>query len=244
MNIIENLSKFSKDYNINLFIGGDYAINEHFGEESKTLDIIIPHDDLLDFIARYLSTEIFNTKLEKRGEFYEIELEEALLRVQSFSIKSFMKNEEILTFLKSSGIANSVFNNNLFGRDFTFQTILYDLKEDRYIDPLGYGLDDLRDKRIKTVLPANLLIKYSPLSILNAIKFSVKYDFFIDKELKHEIRTNIGNLHNFMSKNRLQQNFVSMLDIDEERLIKTIEDYNIDIIPEDIKPDYDKKISE
>lgn len=244
MNILEPISKFSKDYNINMFVGGDYAINQHFDQPSDTFEIIVPHEDLLSFISSYVATEIFETKLITKDQFYEIEVDEYIIKFQSGSLKSFMRNEEVLAFLQSIQLSNSVFNNNVYGREFTFQTILYDLKDNRYIDPLGAAIDDLKDKRIKSVLPPALLLKYSPLSILNAIKFSVKYDMFIERELKILVKENMRNLHNFMSRNRLRDNFISMLDIDEERLIKTMEDYNINLIPEDIKDNYEKTITE
>ncbi|MDD5157731.1 CCA tRNA nucleotidyltransferase [Sulfurimonas sp.] len=65
-------------------------------------------------------------------------------------------------------------------RDFTINTIGYNVVERKIVDPFN-GTQDLSDKILRAVNPETFI--EDPLRVLRAVRFSVVYDFKIDNEL-------------------------------------------------------------
>ena len=86
-------------------------------------------------------------------------------------------------------------------RDFTFNSICID-KEGNYID-LYNGIDDLKNRVIRTIGNSDNKIKEDSLRILRAIRFSAVYNLKIDKELSNSI-IKYGYLINNLSFDRIK----------------------------------------
>jgi tRNA nucleotidyltransferase/poly(A) polymerase len=61
-------------------------------------------------------------------------------------------------------------------RDFTFNAIYYDLKNEKFIDPQD-GIEDLKNKKIRFIGSINDRIEEDALRILRFIRFKNKYNF-------------------------------------------------------------------
>ena len=71
-------------------------------------------------------------------------------------------------------------------RDFTINALYFDLRTHEVIDYVD-GLQDLRDKRLRSVGPADIRFQEDPVRIIRAIRFSAKCDFTIDQEIQQAI---------------------------------------------------------
>ncbi len=85
-------------------------------------------------------------------------------------------------------------------RDFTINAICLD-KDEKIID-YEKGLNDLKNKKIKTIGKAQERIKEDPLRIFRAIRLACNLDFALDEELFKAIKEN-KNLINNLSKEKI-----------------------------------------
>lgn len=117
---------------------------------------------------------------------------------------------------------------DLSKRDFTINAIAYDLNE--LIDPFK-GRFDLFNKIIRTPIDPKITITNDPLRILRAIRFSGKYDFEIDCELKDVMNDN-ADLLLAIKKDRLKVEFDKILLLDNpSRFIREFKQIFFNIIP-------------
>ena len=85
----------------------------------------------------------------------------------------------------------------LYSRDFTINTLLESLDFKNLYDLTEKGVADIKAKIIRCPINPNITIGVDPRRILRAIKFSIKYDFDINDDLKNamkEYKENIADL--------------------------------------------------
>lgn len=84
------------------------------------------------------------------------------------------------------------FDEDILRRDFTINTMAIDLNKENFgqlVDSLG-GLNDLRDKILKTPLPPDQTFIDDPLRMMRAIRFATQLNFDIDGETWSAIKRN------------------------------------------------------
>jgi len=69
-------------------------------------------------------------------------------------------------------------------RDFTINSLFYNLKTKQVEDWTRRGLQDLRERRLVTPVDAGVTFEDDPLRVLRAIRFAVRYQLKLDDELK------------------------------------------------------------
>ena len=95
-------------------------------------------------------------------------------------------------------------------RDFTINTICLD-QNLNYVDLLN-GIQDIKDRLIRTVIDADESMKIDSLRILRAIRFATVLDFELDDDLKRAIKNNrelLSHLSYFRKKSELDKIFNS-----------------------------------
>ncbi len=81
-------------------------------------------------------------------------------------------------------------------RDFTINSLAISLGPDNigaFLDPFG-GLDDLRNRIIRTPLDPDRTFSDDPLRMMRAIRFASQLDFFIEQESYESIRRNADRI--------------------------------------------------
>ncbi len=83
----------------------------------------------------------------------------------------------------------------MYSRDFTINTLLKPLDlQGETVDITGLGLEDIKNKILRTPVNPDYTIGYDPRRILRALKLVVKYDLIIDDELQKSILKYRGNV--------------------------------------------------
>lgn len=113
-------------------------------------------------------------------------------------------------------------------RDFTINAIAYDLKE--IIDPFK-GRLDLYNKTIRCPIDSKTTISSDPIRMLRAIRFSGKYGFQIDDELKNTMKTH-SDLLLSIKKDRIKIELDKILILDNPSIyIKEYKEIFFNIFP-------------
>lgn len=164
-------------------VGGfirDWLMN-HPIEKIKDIDIISRYgkteEIIYDFVTRYGLGE---PKLYDYTGTQTIFFKNYKLEFQSSDNPNvhFPIEEE----LEKMGIENSFLNKNIYERDFTINTICYDVINNKIIDLTGYGIDDLINKTLRTPINAEAAIFFNPLIILRGLRFLIEFNLKFDPE--------------------------------------------------------------
>lgn len=130
--------------------------------------------------------------------------------------------------LKEMGIEEPLeLQKELFSRDFTINTLLQPM--DMAKDPLdltGKGIEDIKNKIIRTPVDPEMTIGYDPRRILRAIKLSIKFNFDIDSELGKSLIKYRGGVKN-ISFNHIKKQINEMLRINSKKTIDLLSEYKL-----------------
>ncbi|MFW5688010.1 MAG: polynucleotide adenylyltransferase PcnB [Spirochaetota bacterium] len=98
---------------------------------------------------------------------------------------------EVSTFRSenSAGFQNEYgdIEEDVFRRDFTLNALYYNPVDGRIIDYVG-GVKDIRDRKIKPVIPIDRIFSEDPVRMIRAIKYQVSTGFTIIGKLRRQIR--------------------------------------------------------
>jgi len=86
-------------------------------------------------------------------------------------------------------------------RDFTINALYYDVFTDRVIDPFG-GVKDIQSRCLRAIGDAGERLKEDPLRVLRAIRFSARFDFVMEEDLKKALHQT-GSLIAGVAKERV-----------------------------------------
>ena len=237
--VVAHLHHFSKLYGIDtLFIVGGYCRSLYLGRrwEANDIDVASAYHDQAIQLGGLFASEILNVAPEfyHRTGTAHIEYQSKLgtinIEFQGHSANAYMQNQEIKNFFHDNSIDDVPLMNNLYGRDFTINTMMYALSNKQLLDPLGQAAADMQKKVIRPVLPAQLLIKYNPLAILRAVRFSITYDFFIDPDLRAEMKQNVASLSKTISHERIVKEMIRILKTNPQQAIEAFENFGLTTI--------------
>lgn len=234
--IIAHLRHFVHLYGIeSLFIVGGYCRALYLGRrwEVNDIDVASAYHDQAVQLGGLFASEILNTSPEfyhRTGTAhieYRSQLGTINIEFQGNSTNAYMHSQEVKDYLHEKGVEDVPLMNNLYGRDFTMNAMILTLKDGHLLDPLGRAQADLDKSLIAPILPAELLIKYNPLAILRAVRFSVSYDFFIDPQLRAQMKQNVELLPKTISHERIVKEMVRILKANPQKAIEAFEDFGL-----------------
>ncbi len=219
--VVAKLEHFSKLYGIkSIFIAGGYCRSYYLNTiwTVNDIDVASAFKDQALQLGGLFASEILNTTprfYERTGTaMMEYVAQQGTIKVefQGNSTQSYMQNEEVKTWMQSEGIDSVPLMDNIYGRDFTINSLIYSLHDGQLYDPTGRGIPDFEKKKIVSILPADILIKYNPLAALRAIKFALRYDFHIEESLRTAIKlAGIENLTQSLTQERILKEVVNVL---------------------------------
>lgn len=77
-----------------------------------------------------------------------------------------------------------------FSRDFTINILHQDLENGNFFDPTGQSVEDLKNKIIRTPVPAEITLTDDPRRAYRAINLAVRYGFKIDEDIINFVKNN------------------------------------------------------
>ena len=133
-----------------------------------------------------------------------------------------------LNYLDISELRGANIEEDLKKRDFTINAIAYDLKENKFIDPLG-GIEDIKCGRIRAIGEENFI--EDPLRILRAYRFMATTGFEFEKGLTSVLKKHIQLLNN-PAKERIHDEIMKLFGGKQtaKTLLKMYEDKILEII--------------
>jgi hypothetical protein len=240
--LASKLSYFTKTHNIeSLFIVGEFCRYLHFSQlqDMKQIEVCSAFEDQTIILGRLFGTEVLHSDVEIDEELNTVTIPfgDKSVQFQGYSTQAYMHNAEIKQWMSDNCIEYLPLINNIYGGRFTINALVYSLFHEKIYDPTKLGSEDLSQKKIKSLLPPELLVKYDPESILEAINLIMKYDFHLDSDLRNAIEAGSGALVKSVSKERIRQEIVGILSIDTEKALETIKKCGLEnlLLSEEVK---------
>lgn len=238
--VIAKLKHFARLYGIkSIFVVGGYTREHYLGKlwRVKDIDVASAYHEQARQLGGLFASEVLNCvpKFYERTGTAAVEYpsEFGFIRVefQGDSINTYMHNQEVRTWMQSEGIDDVPLMNNIYGRDFTINSLIYSLHNETMYDPTNRGIRDLERGHICSLLPAPMLIKYNPLAALRAIRFALQYDFHVDSDLRLAIKDfAMDNLVQSLSMDRIIKEIVKVLETNGPDALDMLKRFELDRI--------------
>ena len=206
LNSIKNIIKDKKVY----LVGGylrNYFLN---GEISSDRDLVVLEN------SKELAYEIAQ---KLNGTFIELDYENEIYRVVL---------EDKINYFDISLALNNDINQDSSRRDFTINSIYYDLNDEKIFDPHN-GVKDIENKVLKTVNFSNF--NDDPLRFLRLYRFMSLTGFSADNELSKYVKENFS-LINSVAKERVNYEIIKIFEGEYvvETLLKMFDDEVLELI--------------
>jgi len=114
----------------------------------------------------------------------------------------------------------------IYSRDFTINTLLETLDFNNIYDITGEAANDLAAGLIKCPINPKITIGVDPRRILRAIKFSVKYGFEIESNLRAAMLENKDNIQN-LPKKFVQNKMNEIVMLDDDKGIEMLVEFKL-----------------
>lgn len=143
--------------------------------------------EFAEYVARYLR-EVMNEPAKvgiiKAQPEKSKHLETATMEVYGNSVDFVGPRAEVYTDVsRVPEIQTASLEEDAQRRDFNFNALFLDLDDNSIKDFTGYGLEDLKNKAVRTPLDPNITFMDDPLRILRAIRLATKLGFTLDPKL-------------------------------------------------------------
>lgn len=199
-------SRVASHLNVKLYIIGGYVRDTILKREKKEVDFLVVGNgpDFASALAKELKVKrvsIFRNFGTAHFKYKDIDLEFVGARKESYNRNS-----------RKPIIEDGTFNDDISRRDFTINTLAVSLNKDNLgelIDTYN-GIEDIKNKLIRTPLNPQITFDDDPLRILRAIRFASQLNFILDESLKNAARELAGRL-TIISQERITDEFFKIL---------------------------------
>ena len=210
--IFEVISQASQELNMDSYvIGGfvrDLLLNRDF---KKDIDIVAVGSGIelalkvSQLLPKKPKVQVFKNYGTAMLRFEEIEIEFVGARKESYHFES-----------RNPVVENGTLEDDQNRRDFTINALALSLNSTNFgelSDPFN-GLEDLKNKIIKTPLDPDITFSDDPLRMLRAIRFANQLDFEIEENSLNSITKNAGRI-NIISGERIVDELNKILSTDK-----------------------------
>lgn len=182
-NIFKNISNIAKEYRINRpYVVGGLPRDIYLKKEIKTRDIDITTNNPDVMQLGILSADFLNSPFELSDDGHMTVYYDSY----DLDFSSHFISEAVEEYLDGDykGFEEA------FSRDFTINALHLDLSTDSFFDPTGMAVDDIKNKIIRTPVPAPITLNDDPRRIYRAINFAARYGFAIEDSIKEFVKDN------------------------------------------------------
>jgi tRNA nucleotidyltransferase/poly(A) polymerase len=115
----------------------------------------------------------------------------------------------------------------LYSRDFTCNALLMTMDLKKVIDPTGLGFSDIKEKVLRTCLPAQITLGYDNKRVDRIIYMAAKLGFKVDDEIIKWVKNNPQSLLANGNVNYVSKKINKALDYNDKITIKLIGDMGL-----------------
>ncbi len=199
-------SDIAERMNIEIYAVGGFVRDFILQRDTSEIDFLIVGDGI-EFATRYSQAlginqiAVFRNFGTAHFRYNDIDLEFVGARKESYKKNS-----------RNPVVETGTFQDDINRRDFTINTLAVSLNKKKYgelVDTFN-GMDDLKNKIIRTPIDPNITFNDDPLRILRAIRFASQLDFNINEEVFNAI-SSLANRLEIIKQERITDEFLKIL---------------------------------
>lgn len=192
------------------FVGG-CCRDDIMGTEIKDIDISVALPDGGIRLAMWLhqnghtAAEVsafpeFHTAKFRLADFPDVELESVHTRKETYPDRG----------SRNPVTGYGTHEEDCFRRDFTVNALYQNVSTGEIMDITGKGLDDIRDRIIRT--PSDPFVKFDedPLRILRCVRFAARFGWMIERETYEAMKSMVPRM-SILTKARMNEEFFKMM---------------------------------
>ncbi|MEK6832932.1 MAG: hypothetical protein AABY32_02700 [Nanoarchaeota archaeon] len=136
--------------------------------------------------------------------------------------------EDYLIEMRKLGVDVNNLTQDIYGRDFTVNTLLRSLQTWKLLDVTGKGLKDLDDGLLRTTLAPHIVLKNNPLIATRAVRFICKLGFDVEDELVDYINKNCQEVIDKIGESRMVWEMSLLTKYDLQDVMEAIDKVGLD----------------
>lgn len=199
--VFKTIAASANDKDVQVWVIGGYVRDILLERNSKDIDIMVLGSGI--DLAKDIATKIGHGAKAK----YYKNFGTAMLRIEGLEVEFVGARKE--SYRKDSRkpiVEDGSLIDDQNRRDFTINALAISLNKENYgelVDPFN-GVQDLKDKIIKTPLDPDITFSDDPLRMMRAIRFATQLDFHIHEDTFEAIKRNVNRIK-IVSKERINE---------------------------------------
>ena len=197
--IFKQISETADKLGLECYVVGGYVRDIFLNRPSKDIDVVVVGsgikmaETLGKHLGRGAKVSVFKNFGTAQVKYHDTEVEFVGARKESYSHDS-----------RKPVVEDGTLEDDQNRRDFTINALAVCLNSARFgelVDPFG-GVDDLKEKVIRTPLDPDITFSDDPLRMMRCIRFAIQLNFFIEDETFAAISRNKERI-NIISRERI-----------------------------------------
>lgn len=225
----------ASEFENNTYLVGGYVRDLLLKNELNDLDFVVNLPQGGVKLANYL----YKKRLCSRPIIYK-RFGTAMVQISGHKVEFVMtRSESYQAKNRHPEVEFASLQADAFRRDFTINSLYYNISTQEIIDVTEKGFNDLKNKQIRSTSNPDLIFQEDPLRILRAIRFAGRLNFSIEKTTLQGIIKWKNHLQ-YISIERVKDEFIAMiLRQGFDKAIKLC--YQTDLMPYILPPLQEKK---
>ena len=216
--IIKAISKSIKgtEYENKVFVVGGFVRDLIMGKDPKDIDLLIDGDinagDGITFAEWFCKKEnIF--KKDSNPLVYGL-YGTAMFQFMGEKIECVApRSEKYQNDARKPVVSSCTLEDDCFRRDFTVNSLFINISNNELVDYSKNGLNDIKNKIIRSTSNPDIIFNEDPLRILRAIRFATRFNSTIEEKTFEGMKRHVDRLE-IISKERIQDEFSKMITSD------------------------------
>lgn len=216
--IINAISKSIKgtEYENKVFVVGGFVRDLIMGKDPKDIDLLIDGDinagDGITFAEWFCKKEnIF--KKDSNPLVYGL-YGTAMFQFMGEKIECVApRSEKYQNDSRKPVVSSCTLEDDCFRRDFTVNSLFINISNNELVDYSKNGLNDIKNKVIRSTSNPDIIFTEDPLRILRAIRFATRFNSTIEEKTFEGMKRHVDRLE-IISKERIQDEFSKMITSD------------------------------
>jgi len=185
--VINAVKEASKELGIKTYLVGGAVRDKLLGKENADMDFMCEDraEELVAHLAKKYGT----------SDPVQYDRSQAMMVTLGDQAVDFINAEKLFTPLKKDDSLEgeeefTTSFDDAYRRDLTINTLMYDINEDKLVDPIGRGLKDLQEGIINTVIDPFIKFKIHGADILRALRFAATLGFELGPKMIDAMKAN------------------------------------------------------
>ena len=216
--IINAISKSIKgtEYENKVFVVGGFVRDLIMGKDPKDIDLLVDGDinagDGITFAEWFCKKEnIF--KKDSNPLVYGL-YGTAMFQFMGEKIECVApRSEKYQNDSRKPVVSSCTLEDDCFRRDFTVNSLFINISNNELVDYSKNGLNDIKNKVIRSTSNPDIIFNEDPLRILRAIRFATRFNSTIEEKTFEGMKKYVDRLE-IISKERIQDEFSKMITSD------------------------------